>query len=69
MDYVLLVTMFLVGQAVAYWLGRRDERKTIMEFCDHIGLSDLMFQLNEEYRGSPCDCPECNKEKVKEDGK
>lgn len=72
MDYVLLVTLFLVGQAAAYYVGRRDERRTTKDFCDAIGLSDLMFQLTEDYMAATrdCDCPECKKEEAeKTDGK
>jgi hypothetical protein len=47
MDYVLLVCLFLVGQAVAYYVGRRDERRTIQNFCDDIGLSDIIYSLND----------------------
>jgi hypothetical protein len=72
MDYVLLVTLFFVGQAVAYWVGRRDERRTIKDFCDSIGLSDLMFQLTEDYMAATredCDCPECEKERAEKSEK
>ena len=64
MDYVLLVTLFVIGQALAYYVGRRDERRTIKDFCDNIGLSDLMFQLAQDYM--ECDCPECKEEKTEE---
>jgi len=48
-DYVLIVVLFFIGQAVAYYLGRRDERNTIKIFCDDIGLSDLMYQVTQDY--------------------
>lgn len=63
LDYVLLVTLFLIGQAIGFYLGRRDQSKTIQKFCDDIGLSDLIFEIT---RDISCDHPSEKTNEVKE---
>lgn len=48
-DYVLLVILFLIALLLGYYVGRRDERRSIQDFCDYIGLSDLMYEMTETW--------------------